>query len=70
MANALYEAMGKQQNTGGIAGLMQQIQEFQRSFRGDPRAEVERLMQSGQMTQDQFNALAQQTNQILQMFKR
>ena len=32
----------------------------------NPRAEVERLLKSGQMSQSQFDALAQEANRIMQ----
>ncbi len=43
--------------------IISQFQQFCNSFRGDPKAEVQRLLNSGEMTQEQFNqlhAIAQQ----------
>lgn len=68
MANPLFRELNQQNN--GMANMMRQIESFRRSFTGDPKAEVERLMRSGQMTQEQFNQLAQQTNRIMQTLKR
>lgn len=68
MANPLFRELNQQNN--GMANIMRQIESFRRSFTGDPKAEVERLMRSGRMTQEQFNQLAQQTNQIMQTLKR
>ena len=68
MANPLFRELNQQNN--GMANMMRQIESFRRSFTGDPKAEVERLMRSGQMSQEQFNQLAQQTNQIMQALKR
>ena len=61
--NPLYE----QTNKVNMDRLANSINAFQRNFLGDPKAEVERMLQTGQMTQDQFNRLAQQANQIMQM---
>ena len=61
--NPLYE----QTNKINLDRLANSINVFQRNFHGDPKAEVERMLQTGQMSQEQFNRLAQQANQIMQM---
>lgn len=42
---------------GNFAQMMQQFQQFKATFQGDPKAEVEKLLQSGKMTQEQYNQL-------------
>lgn len=37
--------------------MMQKFNEFKRMFNGDPKKEVERLVASGQMSQQQLNQL-------------
>ena len=37
--------------------MMNQFQQFRQSFQGDPKAEVEKLLQSGKMSQQQLNQL-------------
>ena len=39
--------------------MMNQFQQFKQSFQGDPKAEVEKLLQSGKMSQQQLNQLQQ-----------
>jgi hypothetical protein len=39
--------------------MMNQFQQFRQSFQGDPKAEVEKLLQSGKMSQQQLNQLQQ-----------
>lgn len=39
--------------------MMQRFQQFKQSFQGDPKAEVEKLLQSGKMSQQQLNQLQQ-----------
>ena len=39
--------------------IMNQFQQFKQSFQGDPKAEVEKLLQSGKMSQQQLNQLQQ-----------
>ena len=61
MSNALYNQFGRQNNP--FEQLAQQAREFQKQFKGSPRQEVERLLQTGQMSQSQFN----QYSQIVQL---
>ncbi|MEE0896950.1 MAG: hypothetical protein U0L88_04905 [Acutalibacteraceae bacterium] len=65
MPNALFNALGG----NNMSNLVQQIKQFQQTFKGDPKAEVERLVRTGQMSQDDFNRYAQTANQLMQMFK-
>ena len=39
--------------------MMNQFQQCRQSFQGDPKAEVEKLLQSGKMSQQQLNQLQQ-----------
>ena len=51
--------------------LIQQFAQFKNSFSGDPKQEVQKLLQSGQMNQSQLNQLqsmAQQFSQLLGQF--
>lgn len=54
---------------GNMQQMMQQFQHFRQTFNGNPKQEVERLLQSGQMTQNQFNQLQQMASQMMQFFK-
>ena len=63
MANPLYGQFGGQQ-----ANHMQQLVADARKLRQtmqNPRAEVERLLQTGQMSQVQFNQFSQIAQQIV-----
>lgn len=62
MANNLFNQFGRQNNP--IEQLAQQAREFQKQFRGSPRQEVERLLQTGAMTQNQFNQYSQIVQQM------
>ena len=64
MANPLYNAMGRQSNP--MADLIRQARNFRKQFTGNPRQEVERLLQTGQMSQQQFNQFSQMAQQIVQ----
>jgi predicted amidophosphoribosyltransferase len=63
--NNLYKQFGKQNNP--FEQLMQQAQEFKKQFNGNPRQEVEMLLRTGKMTQQQFNQYSQIAQQVAQM---
>ena len=51
-------------NGNGFSNFMNEFQRLQQTVK-NPRQEVERLLQSGAMSQQTFNSLAQQANQII-----
>ena len=50
--------------------IIAQFQAFRASFQGDPKAEVQKLLDSGKMSQEQFNKLAEAATQLQSMLKR
>ena len=64
MANPLYGQFGGQQFNNGFSNFMSEFHRLQQTVK-NPKQEVERLLQSGAMSQQTFNSLAQQANQIL-----
>ena len=65
MANPLFNGFG---NNNQFGNLIQQAQAFKRQFANiNPRAEVERLLGSGEMSQQQFNEYSQIAQQVAQM---
>ena len=65
MANPLFNAFG---NSNQFGNLIQQAQAFKSQFANiNPRAEVERLLNSGEMSQQQFNEYSQIARQVAQM---
>ena len=65
MSNALYNQFGRQNNP--FEQLAQQTREFQKQFKGSPRQEVEWLLQTGAMSQQQFNQYSQIAQQVAQL---
>ena len=57
MSNPFMAALGGRNNDNGFGQMIQDFQRFRASFHGDPKAEVEKLLQSGQMSQEQLNQL-------------
>lgn len=67
MSNPIYQEMGNMP-MGNMGQMLQEFNRFRQSFQGDPKAEVERLLQSGKMSQAQLNqlqAMAQQLQAVL-----
>lgn len=53
---------------GNVIALAQQFQQFKQNFKGDPRQQVQDLLNSGKMTQeqlDQYTSMAQSLQGIL-----
>ena len=63
MSNPLFNQIG-QQMPGGI---LQRFQQFQRMFRGDPQQQVQQLLNSGKVNQQQYNQAVQMANQFMRM---
>ena len=70
MANPLFQSLGGGQMPGQMGkfqNMVQQFRQFQQTFQGDPKAEVEKLVQSGRISQQQLNQLQQAANQFRQL---
>ena len=61
MSNPLYGIMQNQNN------FLQKLQQFQRMLKGDPREQVQQLLNSGRVSQDQYNKAVQMANQLQKM---
>lgn len=71
MPNPLYKVLsggGSQNNR--MSQFMSEFERFKRSFSGDPRAEIQNLLNSGRMTQEQYNKLAETAKQLSSMMPR
>lgn len=66
MANPLFNALGGNNMPNPFSEIIRQAEEMQKTFQGNPREEVQKLLNSGAMSQSQFNALSQQARQIMQ----
>ena len=64
MSNPLYGQFGGQQNNNGFSDFMNEFQRLQQTVK-NPRQEVERLLNTGAMSQQDFNRLGQMANQMM-----
>ena len=64
MSNPLFNMMG---GMNPMNMLMQRLQQFRQMFTGDPRQQIQQLMNSGKVSQDTYNQAYQQAQQIQRM---
>lgn len=64
MSNPLFQMMGQQMPQNS---LIQRFRQFQQNFHGDPRQQVQQMLNSGRITQDQYNQAVQMANQLQRM---
>lgn len=62
MSNPLYNGMNQPQNN-----MMQRFQQFQKMFKGDPKQQVQQMLNSGMVSQQQYNNAVQMANQFMRM---
>ena len=71
--NPLFNLGNRNQNGGPFGNLnemINQFNEFRTNFTGDPKEKVQELLNSGRMTQAQFNQLSQMATQFQNFIKR
>ena len=66
MANPIYNMFGGNAPINPMAQLVRDAKAFKKSFTGNPKDEVQRLLNSGQMSQQQFNQFSQIAQQVVQ----
>lgn len=69
MPNPIYDQFGGQQNNNGFSAFMNDFRRLQQTVK-NPRQEVERLLNTGAMSQQDFNMLGQMANQMLGMNRK
>ncbi len=79
MANPLFSKLnqyssftpgGGNQPMNNMMNFMGQFQQFKNNFQGDPKAQVQQLLNSGRMSQEQFNQLSNMASQFQRMMGR
>ena len=65
MGNQLYESMKAQQPQG--QDIASRFAQFRQSFQGDARQQVQNLLNSGRISQAQYNSAVQKANALKNM---
>lgn len=66
MSNPLYQ---QQMNQQPMNNLVQRFQQFKQTFSGDPRQQVQQLLNSGKVSQQDYNRAVQMANQLQRLMK-
>ena len=61
--NPLYNDM--QNNQGG--GMLQRFQQFRQNFHGNPQEQVQQLLKSGRVSQQQYDEAVKKANELFKM---
>lgn len=69
--SSLFSKFGMQQQpmNNGFSNMLNRFKEFKRTFSGNPQQQVQQLLNSGQMTQEQFNQLSKMATQFQNMMR-
>lgn len=59
--NPLYSEMQSNQNP---TNLIQKFQQFRQQFQGDPKQQIQQMLNSGRISQQQYNNAVQMANQF------
>ena len=70
MGNPFFNQNQPMGSPNPMMNMIQQFQQFKANFQGDPRQRVQELLNSGQMSQQQFNYLSNLAQQFQSMFNR
>lgn len=64
--NPLFNLLGGNNQPNNI---LQKFQQFKSTFKGDPRQQIQELLNSGKISQQDYNNAVNMANQIMKMMK-
>ncbi len=71
MSNPLFNALGGGMPQGnGPMQMIQQFMQFKQNYKGNPKEEVQKMLQSGRISQQQLNQVQQMAGQFQHMTER
>lgn len=64
--NPLFNLLGGNASSlpQGMQGMLANLRQFRNSFRGNPREQVQQMLNSGQITQEQYNKAVKMANEL------
>lgn len=65
MANPLYQMIGNQQTNN----IFQRFQQFRQNFKGDPQQMIQQMLDSGKISQQDYNQAVQMAQQFKHILK-
>lgn len=66
MSNPLYNAMARKQSSN-INNFFNALNQLKKSFSGDPQQQVQNMLNSGKITQEQYNRAVKQAQELQKM---
>lgn len=66
MSNPLFNQYGNSQY-GNMNNLVQRFNQFRQHFQGDPRQQIQQMLNSGKITQEQYNQAVQRAKALQNM---
>ena len=71
--NPLFQQIGQTTATtnspNSMQGVIKRFQDFKKSFSGDPQQQIQQLLNSGKVSQAQYNRAVQIAQQLQQLLK-
>lgn len=67
--NSLFNMLGNSMPNNQMMQIINQFQQFKNNFNGDPQMQVQQMLNSGKITQEQYNNAVQMANQLFKMMK-
>ena len=67
--NPIYQMMMQNMPRNNVVSLIQRFQQFRNGFGGNAEQMVKQMLQSGRVTQDQYNSAVQMAQQLQGMIK-
>ncbi len=64
--NPLFQMMGG----NNMPPIVQQFLQFKQTFKGDPQQQIQQLLNSGKVSQEQYNQAVQQAKALQQMLTK
>ena len=69
MSNPLYNLLGGGMPSG-MQNMFRQFNAFRNNFKGDPRQQIQQMLNSGRISQADYNRAVQMAQQFQQMFNK
>lgn len=63
--NQLFNLLGgRSALPGNMQNILTRFQQFKNTFNGDPRQQIQQMLNSGQISQEQYNKAVQMANEL------
>ena len=62
--NPLFDLLNGGAPQSNMLGMLQRFQQFKNTFKGDPRQQIQQMLNSGQISQEQYNNAVRMANEI------